>query len=357
MRIGTPTPFARTRRATATPSRPGSPTSRTTTSGTCRSSATSAPPPSDADSTVYPSAPEHACEHAADRIVVVDHQDAVTGHGCSVGSHESRIFRDSSDDVAMLPCRTQAQGARMSFVRRLSTRRLIGVTALALVLVTGGVAVAQSALAAAHRRRPLPLDQAIQQAASGPAPAGITARITFTNTLIASGSLPERRVVDAASDRRDRPALGAGRRQVPPRAAERPGRHRDPRRRPERLDPRRRVEHALQASCVELRQLVVDRHGLAWAVDAREDRRRARRSSEPHVNISAANPTTVGGQGAYETTLSPKHDGGLLGGLAIAFDAARGIPLRLAITLPGRARRCSSSRSPTSPTVPSPTPT
>ena len=38
----------------------------------------------------------------------------------------------------------------MSFVRRLSTRRLIGVAALALVLVTGGVAVAQSALSGRH---------------------------------------------------------------------------------------------------------------------------------------------------------------------------------------------------------------
>jgi hypothetical protein len=53
------------------------------------------------------------------------------------------------------------------------------------------------------------------------------------------------------------------------------------------------------------------------------------------ANVSAATPTAVAGQGAYETAVSPKHDGGLLGGLTLAFDAARGVPLRISIQATG----------------------
>ena len=59
------------------------------------------------------------------------------------------------------------------------------------------------------------------------------------------------------------------------------------------------------------------------------------------VDMAGATPTTVAGQGAYETTLSPKHDGGLLGGLTSrstqrpARRCASGSPRR------APARRCS----------------
>ncbi len=222
----------------------------------------------------------------------------------------------------------------MSFVRRTSTRRLIGVTALALVLVTGGVAVAQSALSGGTPPPPLPLDQAIQQAASGPAPAGITARITFTNTLIASGSLPNgvsstplltgatgrlwvqgdgKFRLELQSDQGDTEIVGDGQNVSI-------------------LDAASNTLYKLPAwNSTGSSSTDTGSHGPLTL--AKIDDVLAKLGA--HVNISAANPTTVGGQGAYETTLSPKHDGGLLGGLAIAFDAARGIPLRLAITAAG----------------------
>jgi hypothetical protein len=43
----------------------------------------------------------------------------------------------------------------------------------------------------------------------------------------------------------------------------------------------------------------------------------------------------VANQPAYTVTVSPKHDGGLLGSARLAFDAARGVPLRLAIYAQG----------------------
>ncbi|MEO9175052.1 MAG: hypothetical protein ABI317_06010 [Gaiellales bacterium] len=219
----------------------------------------------------------------------------------------------------------------MSLFRRLSTTRLIGVIALALVLVTGGVAVARSALSTGTAPAPAPLDQAILTAASGPAPVGITARIDFTNTLIASGSLPAgvtSPLLSGATGRLWVQSGGAFRLELQGGAGD-----------TEIFSDGQRVS-VLDASSNTLYELPAfgasapstnDTHGplTLAAID------KALAQLGAHVDISSASPTTVAGQGAYETTLSPKHDGGLLGGLALAFDAARGVPLRIAIDAAG----------------------
>ena len=50
-----------------------------------------------------------------------------------------------------------------------------------------------------------------------------------------------------------------------------------------------------------------------------------------HADLSGAVPTDVGGQPAYSVRISPSHDGGLVGGAELAFDAVQGVPLRLAV--------------------------
>jgi outer membrane lipoprotein-sorting protein len=50
-----------------------------------------------------------------------------------------------------------------------------------------------------------------------------------------------------------------------------------------------------------------------------------------HLNLSGAIPTDVAGQPAYTVRVSPRHDGGLLGDIQLAWDALKGIPLRFAI--------------------------
>jgi outer membrane lipoprotein-sorting protein len=50
-----------------------------------------------------------------------------------------------------------------------------------------------------------------------------------------------------------------------------------------------------------------------------------------HINLSGAIPTDVGGQPAYTIKVSPKHDGGMLGQVQLAWDANHGIPLRFAV--------------------------
>jgi hypothetical protein len=221
----------------------------------------------------------------------------------------------------------------MSFVRRLSTRRLIGVAALALVLVTGGVAVARSAMGGGTPPPSLPLDQAIQSASAGPAPAGITARIRFTNTLIASGTLPDGAsstpLLTGASGRLWVQGGGAFRLELQSDQGD-----------TEIFGDGQRVS-ILDAASNTLYRLPAgspadpskDTGSHAPLTLAKIDDVLAKLGA--HVDISGATPTTVAGQGAYDTTLSPKHDGGLLGGLSLAFDAAQGIPLRIAITAAG----------------------
>jgi outer membrane lipoprotein-sorting protein len=55
-----------------------------------------------------------------------------------------------------------------------------------------------------------------------------------------------------------------------------------------------------------------------------------------HANLSGAIPSDVAGRAAYTVRVSPKHDGGLLGSAEIAWDAARGVPLKFAIYARGQ---------------------
>jgi outer membrane lipoprotein-sorting protein len=52
---------------------------------------------------------------------------------------------------------------------------------------------------------------------------------------------------------------------------------------------------------------------------------------QKHAHVSGAAPTDVGGQAAYTVRLSPNESGSLFGGVELSFDAAHGIPLRVAI--------------------------
>ena len=55
-----------------------------------------------------------------------------------------------------------------------------------------------------------------------------------------------------------------------------------------------------------------------------------------HANLSGAIPSDMAGKAAYTVRVSPKHDGGLLGSAEIAWDAARGVPLKFAIYARGQ---------------------
>jgi outer membrane lipoprotein-sorting protein len=50
-----------------------------------------------------------------------------------------------------------------------------------------------------------------------------------------------------------------------------------------------------------------------------------------HANLSGATPTDVAGQAAYTVRMSPRENGGLIGGAELSWDAGNGVPLRAAI--------------------------
>jgi outer membrane lipoprotein-sorting protein len=216
----------------------------------------------------------------------------------------------------------------MSLVRRLSTRSLIALSVLAVVLVTGGVAIARTALSTGTPPPARPLDQAVLAASQGATPAGITARIRFTNTLIGSGSLPTGTTTPLLSGASGRLWVqGGGKFRLELQADAGDTEISSDGTRISVLDAASNTVYRLPAS----KAATTQGHGPLTLGEI--DSALAKLGDE--LAVSGATPTTVAGQGAYQVTVSPKHDGGLLGGLGLAFDAANGVPLRVAITAAG----------------------
>jgi outer membrane lipoprotein-sorting protein len=52
---------------------------------------------------------------------------------------------------------------------------------------------------------------------------------------------------------------------------------------------------------------------------------------KPHATLSGATPTSIAGQPAYTTMISPSEGGSLIGGAEVSWDAVHGVPLRAAV--------------------------
>lgn len=210
----------------------------------------------------------------------------------------------------------------MRFLRTTSTARL-----LALVLGVAATAVATAAIALAATSNsgtkppPKPLAQAVRDALTAPKVDGVTARVKFTNHLIDSSAvIGGGPLLSGASGR-----LWAS------------------------SDGKLRIELQSTSGDVQLASdgksfLVYDgssntaytgqipqhadkpHHGPPSLAQVRKGIANARQ----HSGVSGAIPTTVGGESAYEVRVTPQH-GGLVSGARLAWDAVRGVPLRVAI--------------------------
>ena len=216
----------------------------------------------------------------------------------------------------------------MKFLRTLSTRSLVLVVVAVTLLVVGGTTIALAATGGSGQDPAgKPLRQAIHAGLVASKPAGITARIRFTNGLLPSAALLGQTGTTSAL------VSGAsGRLWV-------------------RDDGRGRLE--LQSNAGDAQ--VVWKPGLATIYDASSNTvyrialpaqagQRARHAPPSvagigafltelakHVNVSSAQPSNVGGRPAFTVRLSPKERGGLLGSVRLAWDAKHGVPLRAAI--------------------------
>ena len=213
----------------------------------------------------------------------------------------------------------------MKYLRTLSTRGLVILAAVVTLLAVGGTTIAMATGGSGPVPAGKPLPSAIHQGLTASKPAGITARIRFTNGLFPNGALLGQvgsALMSGASGRlwmRD--------------------------------DGRGRLELQSNAGDVQ----IVWKQGQATVYDASSNtvyriklpagQRQAAGHAPPgvagigaflaqitkHANVASARPSNVGGRPAYTVQLSPKDPGGLLGSVRLAWDATRGVPLRAAV--------------------------
>jgi outer membrane lipoprotein-sorting protein len=216
----------------------------------------------------------------------------------------------------------------MTRLRTISSRRLAAILAVvAVVAATAGIA--QAALGGDPKPEPKALDRAIVDAVNAPPPAGVSARIRFTNHLVPSGALPgggpspllagaEGRLW-ASGDGRMRLELQSGRGDA------------------------QIAADGEQLSVYDAGSKTVYRIPMRAPAAKRGDHRPAtlagvRRGLERLAqtwSLSGAKPTSTGGRPSYTLRIAPKDDGGLLGAGELAWDAEKGVPLRIAVYAQG----------------------
>jgi hypothetical protein len=228
----------------------------------------------------------------------------------------------------------------MKFLRTASTGRLLATILGLVAAVAAGTAIAVAATSAGPVPKSKPLASALHDALSAKPVQGITADITFTNHLIGSA--------DFTGDTVDPLLQGATGRLW--------------------LSNDHRLRLELQSDNGDS-QIMVNRSSF-WISDAqshtvyegtlpgaatsgstaksRSTKQAGTSKGLPtiaqiqtdlnrllrRVNVTGtrtSNPTDVGGRPAYSVVISPKHDGGQLGSLQLAWDAIKGIPLDIGV--------------------------
>jgi hypothetical protein len=215
--------------------------------------------------------------------------------------------------------------------RTLSTARLIALVAVVVAVAAGGAFAVAATGGSGATPAPKPLAQAIHDALAGQKPSGITADIGFTNTLFPSGAITGQAGSALMSS-------ATGRLWVNPTGG--------------RLELQSSAGDA-QIVWTQTKVTVYDAtSNTAYTADLPKDSGTAATgtgSAVPSVDeittfltnlskdwtVSSADPSNTGGQESYTVKVSPSHDGGLLGSAQLAFDALRGVPLKVAVYAQG----------------------
>jgi outer membrane lipoprotein-sorting protein len=225
----------------------------------------------------------------------------------------------------------------VNILRRLPLSRLLLLCGLVVAIGASATALA-SALDTGPKPAAKPLAEAVHDALAGPSVNGVSARIKLTNNLLEGANLAGASGGEISSS----PLLQGGSGRLWSSS-----------------DGRLRIE--LQTEKGDT-QILYDGHTVS-IYDAASNKlytytpRRSDRTAtdggqdtpgdhEPpsiakveegiarlreHADVSEATPADVGGQAAYTVRVSPKESGSLIGGAELSFDAAHGIPLRLAL--------------------------
>jgi outer membrane lipoprotein-sorting protein len=219
----------------------------------------------------------------------------------------------------------------LKFLRTASTRRLIAGSFLSVALVVGGVAVAMGASGGGTPPPAKPLDAAIHDSLAAAKPTAITARIHFTNNLVASGALPTGSPLLTGADGRLWMADGRLRLELQSNAGD------------AQITFGNGNISIYDASTNTVYKAQVGTHDATGSgsadtthgVPTTAEISSALTQLAQQASLSGADPTTQAGQPAYKVSLTPKHDAGLLGQAEVAWDAATGVPLHISIAAAG----------------------
>ena len=220
----------------------------------------------------------------------------------------------------------------MRYLRTLSTRSLAVLVVAAVAVVAGGAAIAVAATRTSGSTPPdKPLAQAIHDSLAATDVPGISARIRFTNHLFPSGSLVGASLSALMSGANGRLWLtndGRGRIELQSDAGDAQIMWNDG------------ELTVYDASSNTVYKAKLPASSSAPSTDNGQPPSLAQINDflagiADQADVSAPTPTNVAGRPAYSVTISPKHDGGLLGSAELAWDAEHSVPLRIGIYAQG----------------------
>lgn len=227
----------------------------------------------------------------------------------------------------------------MTFLRRISTLRLLALATALVAIAAGTAAIAIAATGSGPTPPPKSLATTVHDALTAPKVQGVSARVQFTDHLIGES-------VTEGSD----PLLGGASGRLWASA-----------------DGRLRLELQADVSSGGSGdfQVLVDANrftiydpgtetvyrGAMPARQGQDSQGEAGKDEPPslaqvqagieeameHAALSGAIPSDVAGQPAYTVRVSPKANGGLIGGAELTWDAANGVPLRTAVYARGES--------------------
>jgi hypothetical protein len=224
----------------------------------------------------------------------------------------------------------------MNRLRTISTRRLIAIIA-GLVVLIAGAGIAQAAIGGNDKVPPrTSLAFAVREALAAPKVDGLSARIEFSNRLIASGSMPAGTaspLLSGASGRLWWANDGSFRLEL--QSARGDAQIFSDGKTLTIFDARGNTAYrlALPDDADAAKQRAHENDGAP----SLESVRRSLAQLAQAWNVSGPNPVNVAGRPSYSVRITPKDDGGLLGAATLAWDAAKGVPLRAAVYADGQA--------------------
>lgn len=218
----------------------------------------------------------------------------------------------------------------MSHLRRISTRRLAALIAGALALLAVGAGIAIGASSGGPTPEPKPLAQAIHDALGGSRAAeGVSARISFTNEMVDGSGITRGTdpLIAGASGRLWVAKNGDLRLEL---QSEGGGGDAQILVRGDRFSIYHAAANTVYEGTLPDEPRRADRSEEPWPPGVAAIERVLGRIARS-ADLSSAVPSNVAGREAYTVRVAPQRHGGLLGALELAWDAANGAPLKVAV--------------------------